>query len=173
MIAEHRRAGARFLKWAATERNDHQENHAMRTRPSNARHTLLLASMFTGAVMLLPTASFADPDDHPTATHEKMENARDRLQDKREDIGEHKDMRMDRAQDRFQDRKENIHDKMTGAGEERRETLRNHLTNVKERYQDRKADIRDKAQDKRERAGDRFQDRKEDIKDKDRDHDGD
>ena len=145
----------------------------MRPHHSTSRHALLLAGAFTGALMLMPTIGVADPDDHPAATQQKMDNARDRLEDRKENIGQRKDMRMDRAEDRFQDKKENIRDQMSGAGAERRETLRNHMTNVKDRYQDRRDTIRDKAEDARQNARSNFRDRKEDIKDRDSDRDRD
>jgi hypothetical protein len=59
----------------------------MRVRTPFKRHAWMLASVFGGALMLAPTMTLAaDADDHPAATQERLENARDRYQDRKEDI---------------------------------------------------------------------------------------
>ena len=132
------------------------------------RTALVLAGSFSAALMLSQGIGWAaDSDDYPSTTHQKVENAKDRFQDRKEMIGDRKQDAHALARDKYQDKKELIHDRMQGAGEERREALRHHMTNIKERYQDRKMSIKDRAQDSREMARDRYQDRKEDIRDKD------
>lgn|GEM_PF-5293503 len=144
----------------------------MRGTRSNLQRHVLMASAFASALMLLPAASFADPDDHPgTTTQQKIDNARDKYQDQKQDIREDKHAAIDRTNDRYQDKKEDIHERMQGSSGDRREDLKEHLSNVKDREQDKKTSIREAAAHQKYRATDRFQDRKDTIKDKADDRD--
>jgi gas vesicle protein len=123
---------------------------------------LLLAGVFSGALLVVPTVTFADSDDtHPGVTQEKVDNAHDRLMDRKADIRDRKLDAKDQLHDKFKDKKEDIRDRMQNASGERREEMKEHLTNVKDHFQDRKEAIKDRAQESRENARDRFRDRDE------------